>query len=70
MHTFIIAQGLAEYGALASKSGSAGGSGVLETARYRLESYIGQGNAPWFLGALLVLVALAFVFHGRWSARQ
>ncbi len=69
MKSFIIAQGLAEYGALASKSGGGSGSGGLQTLRYRLESYIGQGNTPWLLGALLVVVLLAFVLRGKWSAR-
>ncbi|MGE5359872.1 MAG: LPXTG cell wall anchor domain-containing protein [Bacteroidales bacterium] len=69
MKSFVIAQGLAEYGALASKSGGASGSGGLATLRYRLEGYIGQGNAPYFLGGLLLVVLLVFVFRRKWSAR-
>ncbi len=70
METFAVAQAIGEYAAAASKSGSGsgGGRGIIETARYNLESYIGQGNAPWLLAALLVLVVLAIVFRQRRSA--
>jgi hypothetical protein len=69
--SFIIAQGLAEYGAVASKSagGGASSSGGLQAVRYRLESYVGEGNLPWLLAAVVAVVFLAFVLRQKWSAR-
>ena len=72
MKSFLIAQGLAEYGAVASKSaggGGASGSGGLQAVRYRLESYVGEGNLPWLLAAVVAVVFLAFVLRQKWSAR-